>query len=150
MAKLFNILAYGTGIGWTLYTLYDRVYFQDGVLGITFRFAVFIVGILLWKKFHKYINQKAQIQKGEMLIYVDRFPIGKSIYMFGMIIGLLYIASTFFKYIENKEIPLSYTFLLLTVAWMIALGFKLISVFFEKRKKHKLTMLEEKKPTNQG
>lgn len=147
MSKLFNFLAYGVGVGFTLYTLYDRVYFQDGALNITFKLALSIVAFILWRKFHKYIGQKAQIQKGDKLIYVDRFPIGKSLYMFGMIIGVLYFMSSFFAYVENKEIPISYTFELLTVAWLLALGLKLISVYFEKRKKHKLTMLEKKETT---
>lgn len=143
MSKLFNLLAYGTGVGFTLYTLYDRVYFSDGALNITFKLALVIALFISWRKFHKYIGQKAQVQKGDKLIYVDRFPLGKSLYMFGMIIGILYVLSGFFAYVENKDIPISYTFQLLTVAWLLALGFKLISVYFEKRKKRKLTMIKK-------
>ncbi len=143
MSKLFNFLAYGTGLGFTLFTLYDRVYFDDGALGIVFRIGVFIAIFIAWRKFDKYIRQKAQIQKGNKLIYVDRFPLGKSLYMFGMIIGVLYLCSNFFTYVETKDIPISYTFELLTIAWMLGLIFKLISIFFEKRKKHKLNMLDK-------
>ena len=143
MSKLFNFLAYAIGLGWTLFTLYDRVYFEEGTLGILFRIGVFVAIFVAWKKFDKYIRQKAQIQKGNKLIYVDRFPLGKSLYMFGMIIGVLYLCSKFFIYVETKEIPISYTFELLTIAWMLGLISKLISIFFEKRKKHKLTMLDK-------
>lgn len=142
MAKLFNLLAYGSGIGWTLYTLYDRVYIEETTTSLTFRLVLYIVIIVAWRYLHKKIFEEAQIQEGNMLITVPRFPRARALYVFGVIIGLCYVIADFFKYVEQREIPLSYTIQLIGIAWLLGLGFKLIAVYFEKRKETKIKMLE--------
>lgn len=144
MSKLFNFLAYGVGFGATLYTMYDKVYYEDGALDLWFKVGVLIVVVIAWRRFHKFINQQAQIQKNNMLIYVDRFPTGKNIYMFSIIIGALHLFAGILRYVEQRDIPLSFTFEMLRTAWIIALGLKLISVGLEKRKQNKIDILKEK------
>lgn len=134
IAKLFNLLAYGSGVGWTLYTLYDRVYVEStNSTSTMFNIALVIVVLVAWRQLHKKIFEMAQIQKGNMLVDTPRFPRLRAIYLFGVIIGLSFLMSDFFAYIESKEIPMSYTTKLIGLSWVIGLGFKLIGVFFEKR-----------------
>ena len=144
MDKLFNILSYGTGLGFTLYTLYDRVYVSETTTtNIWFKLVLFIAIIFVWRTIHKKIFEVAQIQKGNLLIYTPRFPRARAIYLFGVLIGILYALSDFFNYVEERDIPISYTFKLLTVAWIMALGLKLIAIYFEKRKEQKISIIKE-------
>lgn len=144
MDKLFNLLAYASGVGWTLYTLYERVYIDEtATFGTMFKVFIIIVVLVVWRQAHKKIFEEAQIQKGNMLIYTPRFPRARAVYVFGVIIGMCFILSDFFAYIETKEIPFSYTIKLIGVAWLLGLGFKLIAIYFEKRKEQKLKLMKQ-------
>ena len=137
LSKLFNILAWGSGVGFTLYTLYDKVYIEETTLSLGFKLFAGVVGIVIWKMIHKKIFETAQTQKGNLLIYVSRFPLARSVYTFGVISGVLFLTADFFRYVEQRDIPISYTLQLIGVAWLIGLSFKFVSVFFEKRANNK-------------
>lgn len=117
-----------------MYTLYDRVYIEStNATSTMFNVAVGIVGLIVWRQVHKKIFEMAQIQKGNLLVDTPRFPRARAIYTFGVIILISFLLSDFFAYVEQRDIPLSYTIKLIGISWVFALGFKLIGIFFEKQ-----------------
>lgn len=131
--RLFHLGAIVSGWAAVLYTVYDKHYYPEyGKLSIPFFAGIVGLGGFLLYKLHKKINEKAQRDRNGIMVDVDRFPTLKSLYRYGVVIGITFTMWQFFLYVESNNDKVSHTWEIIFVSWLVALGFRLISVVLEK------------------
>lgn len=137
MKKIVSNLSFIWTVAASLYIIYDK-HFYDGASGISVWafILVLIVGLFGLKRLGAWATEWGMVDNGKgMLVKTFRRPFFAGAYIFGSLIGALWITQWLMIYIETNAQNLSETLNLMIYIAIVGYGINFGSLFIPQQKK---------------